>query len=440
MKVKSLTMKSFRGISNLTLEFHETEPTVFIGINGVGKSSILDCLAILLSFLIARIQFDPKSRTTILKWSGLHSYSEQERDLAKGRSLKKQDIKNGENETRTEITILLDSQKLKWSMTTGDKESITELGSNLAEFESITSEKRHQCQESNQVNLPLAIYYPINRAVFDIPLDIPNEQLSRQTDAYKQALDGVKIGFDSFFQWFRVVEDLENEERRDNSDYQNSQLEAVRQAIYSLLGKEFSNLRVRRSPLRMTVTKQEQELIVNQLSDGEKGLLALAGDLARRLAIANPSLPDPLQGSGVVLIDEVELHLHPKWQRDIIPALARTFPNCQFILTTHSPQVISEVKPEGIYILEKTDEGIIARRPDSSYGRDSNRILEDLMDTPARPQEIKESLLELFRLIAKGDLDSARQLHQKIADEIGADEPELVGASVSIRRREILGR
>jgi predicted ATP-binding protein involved in virulence len=106
----------------------------------------------------------------------------------------------------------------------------------------------------------------------------------------------------------------------------------------------------------MTITKQGQELIINQLSDGEKCLLAMVGDLARRLAIANPSLPDPLQGSGVVLIDEIELHLHPKWQREIIPALTRTFPNCQFIVTTHSPQVISQVKPEGIYILERTDD------------------------------------------------------------------------------------
>jgi predicted ATP-binding protein involved in virulence len=191
----------------------------------------------------------------------------------------------------------------------------------------------------------------------------------------------------------------------------------------------------------MTVTKQGQELIVNQLSDGEKGLLAMVGDLARRLAIANPGLADPvLEGSGIVLIDEIELHLHPAWQRKVIPALKDTFRNCQFIVTTHSPQIISEVKPEGIYILERTDDGIVAMHPESSYGRDSNRILEDLMDTPERPQEIKESLLELFRLIARGDLDSARQLHQKIADEIGADEPELIGASVSIRRREILGR
>jgi predicted ATP-binding protein involved in virulence len=440
MKVKRLQITSFRGIGDLTLEFHETEPTVFIGINGVGKSSILDCLAILLSCFIARIQFDPKSRTTSLKLKNFNTYHERERDLAKGRSFSEQDIRNGKNETHNEITILLDSQELNWSVAAEHKGGSTELNGNFVEFESVTSEKRRQWKESSDANIPLAIYYPVNRGVFDIPLEIPNENVIRQIDAYEQALDGVQIGFGRFFQWFRVVEDLENEELRDNKDYQDERLKAVRKAISSLLGKEFSDLRVRRSPLRMTVTKQGQELIINQLSDGEKCLLAMVGDLARRLAIANPSLPDPLQGSGVVLIDEIELHLHPKWQREIIPALTRTFPNCQFIVTTHSPQVISQVKPEGIYILERTDEGIVAMRPESSYGRDSNRILEDLMDTPERPQEIKESLLELFRLIAKGELDSARHLHQKIADEIGADEPELVGASVSIRRREILGR
>ena len=232
---------------------------------------------------------------------------------------------------------------------------------------------------------------------------------------------------------------MENELRRDNLNYRDRQLESVRGAITSLQ-PDFSDLRVERLPLRMTVIKRGQELIINQLSDGEKCLLAMVGDLAKRLAIANPSLPDPLQGSGVVLIDEIELHLHPKWQREIIPALTITFPNCQFIVTTHSPQVISQVKPEGIYILEKTDEGVVAKRPESSFGRDSNRILEDLMGVPARPQEIKDRLHELFRLIDEGNLDGARQLSQEIADIIGQDEPELVKASVSIRRKEILKR
>jgi predicted ATP-binding protein involved in virulence len=440
MKVKRLKMTSFRGINDLTLEFDDTEPTVLIGINGVGKSSILDCLSILLSWLIGQIQFDPNARGSFLERQGRDLVNGQERDRAKGRSLREQDIKNGGNQTYSEILISLeDSQELRWSLTKVRKQESEDLSNDLGVLAQVTNEIRNRWQASPEANLPLVVYYPVNRAVLDIPLEVPKTQLFKQIYAYQQAIDGVQIGFGSFFQWFRGIEDLENEERRDNLNSRNRQLEAVRQAIYALL-PGFSDLRVRRSPLRMTVTKQGQELIVNQLSDGEKCLLAMVGDLARRLAIANPGLENPREGSGVILIDEIELHLHPKWQREIIPALTRTFPNCQFIVTTHSPQVISEVKPEGIYILERTDNGIVAMRPESSYGRDSNRILEDLMDTPERPQEIKESLLELFRLIAKGDLDSARQLHQKIADEIGADEPELIGANVSIRRREILGR
>jgi len=422
MKVKRLKMKSFRGISDLTLDFHETEPTVFLGINGVGKSSILDCLAILISELQHWIFQYKKSPDSFYR---------------------EQDIMKKRNKTRNVLTLQWDSLEGEW-FSTGEPGEHKTLRTNSyleGNLGVVIKDFRNQFVDNfdASANLPLAIYYPVNRAVLDVPLEIPEEHLFKQIDAYDQALTGVQIGFGSFFQWFRAIEDLENEERRDNSDYRNLQLEAVRQAIYSLL-PGFSNLRIRRSPLRMTVTKQGQELIINQLSDGEKGLLAMVGDLARRLAIANPSLPDPLQGSGVVLIDEIELHLHPKWQREIIPALTRTFPNCQFIVTTHSPQVISDVKPDSIYILEATPEGIVAKRPDSSFGRDSNYILEVLMGTAARKEEIKDELLELFRLIDKGDLDGSRQLRQQIAEKIGSDEPQLVKADVLLRRKEILNR
>ncbi|MEH2454396.1 AAA family ATPase [Nostoc sp.] len=419
MKVKRLKMQSFRGIGDLTLDFDETSPTVLIGINGVGKSSILDCLAILLSHLISRSQFD----------------------ISAERFFREDDIKNKYKKTHNQITILLLSRQLTWSLTTSRKQKTTEISNDLTELLAAIEDDDiyEQLEADENTNIPLAVYYPVNRAVFDIPLKIKEDIAQLYLYAYDEALTGISVNFGHLFQWFREREDLENEERRDNPAHRDKQLEAVRQAIYSLI-PDFYNLRVRRSPLRMTVQKQREELIVNQLSDGEKCLLAMVGDLARRLAIANPSLPDPLQGSGIVLIDEIELHLHPKWQREIIPALTRTFPNCQFIVTTHSPQVISQVKPEGIYILEKIDEDVVAKRPESSFGRDSNRILEDLMGVPARPQEIKDRLHELFRLIDEGNLDSARQLSQEIANIIGQDEPELVKASVSIRRKEILKR
>ena len=379
MRIKQLRMQSFRGIGDLTIDFDEKEPTVFIGINGVGKSSILDCLAILLSRFSSAIQ---------------HS-------TASGRLFTEEDIKNDKNETHNEIITDFESQKFTWSLTKVKKGRMKDTSTNLSEINKIAENIKHKLSSSlsEEYNLPVIIYYSTNRAVLDIPLKIRKQHSFEQIDTYENALSGTGSEFRIFFEWFRKQEDLENELRLENNpDYRDKQLEAVRQAISSLI-PNFTKLRVRRSPLRMTLQKDDEELIVNQLSDGEKCLLAMVGDLARRLAIANPGLKNPLYGFGVVLIDEIELHLHPKWQREIIPALTRTFPHCQFIVTTHSPQVVGEIKPQGIYILEKTENGIIVQRPQSSYGRDSNQILEDLMDVPERKQEIKNRLLELFRLI-----------------------------------------
>ena len=421
MKVQQLKINSFRGIRNLTLDFDLNEPTVFIGINGVGKSSILDCLAILLSWFTARVQ-NPQ---------GSGSYFSDS------------DINNQNKETHNQITVrtpdLQDLQDIEWSLTKVKKGHTKNTSSDLSSLRKLVEEIHKQLHLNPQSSLPLAVYYPTNRAVLDVHLRIKQKHLFDPINAYDSALTKGKIDFRCFFEWFRNREDLENEKYRYQKEERDKQLEAVRKAVYQML-KGFSNLRVERSPLRMTLEKEGQKLIVNQLSDGEKCLLAMVGDLARRLAIANPSYQDALQGEAIVLIDEIELHLHPSWQRDIISALKRTFSNCQFIITTHSPQVLSHIQPENIYILESTDEGIIARKPERSFGRDSNSILEDIMGVSERPQEIKEDILKLFQMIDEGNLNKAQQLRQEIANKIGSDEPELIKAATSIRRREILNR
>jgi len=416
VKVKRLKMNSFRGISDLTLEFDTDEPTVFIGINGVGKSSILECLAILLSWLTERIQ-SPNSN---------------------GRSFNEDHIKKGCKETHNEITISINDWEVLWSLTKVRKGRSKDTSSNLGDLKKVVDHIHSQLDANSYAALPLVVYYPTNRAVLDIPLKIRTKHSFEQITVYDEVLTGGQIDFRRFFEWFRDREDLENELRlNDSEQYRDPQLEAVRSAFANLLDG-ISNLRVRRSPLRMTADKQGDELMVNQLSDGEKCLLALAGDLARRFAIANPN-PDcnPLEGSGVVLIDEIELHLHPKWQRAIIPNLKKTFPNCQFIITTHSPQVISDLK--WVHLLRSTSEGIAIERV-PSFGKDSNRILETLMGTPERPQEIKESLRTLFRHIDKGDLDKARRERQELAHKMGEEDPEFVRADWLIQRKEILNK
>ena len=185
----------------------------------------------------------------------------------------------------------------------------------------------------------------------------------------------------------------------------------------------------------MVLHKSGEELRVDQLSDGEKCTLAMVGDLARRMAIANPALGEPLSGRGVVLIDEVDLHLHPGWQRHVVSALEETFPNCQFLVSTHSPQIVSHVVPERIWILERTESGVTASRPAESFGQTAGRILEDVMDVPERPQEIKERLSDLFLAIQQEELETAKRLMSDLTTTIGND-PDLVRARMHIRRKE----
>lgn len=418
MKIKRIEMQSFRGIGDMVLEFQENEPNVIIGINGVGKSSILECIAILLSRYTKPVQYPTTS----------------------GRLFQEADISTGSEETRNEITVETDEGEVTWCLSKQRKKRSKTAGSDLSELRNFIEETHENLKNNSEFNLPVIVHYGVNRAVLEIPLRGRKKYSNERVSAYEQSVDSVQINFNSFFQWFRKLEDLENEQRIDDTNFVDHQLEAVRQAIYSLI-TGLSNLRIRRSPLRMTVKKQDRELNVNQLSDGEKCLLAMVGDLARRLAIANPGLDDPLLGDGIVLIDEIELHLHPRWQRDIIPALKKTFPNCQFIVTTHSPQVISHVHPEGVFILERDEaEGLIIMSPEGSYGRDSNSILEDLMEVPERPQKIKDSLQQLFKFIDDGNLAGAKELREELASEIGDDEPEFVRADVLIRRKEILNK
>jgi len=171
----------------------------------------------------------------------------------------------------------------------------------------------------------------------------------------------------------------------------------------------------------MTVEKNGETLNVLQLSQGEKSLMALVGDIARRLAMMNPTLENPLYGQGVVLIDEVDMHLHPSWQRGIIDRLTTTFPHCQFILTTHSPLL---------------DDGELSVVP-SLYGQDANSVLLDVMDTDIRNAKIATQLNDLLDLIQKKQLNQARSLLEKLMEDLPANNLELSKARLLLRKQEL---
>lgn len=231
--------------------------------------------------------------------------------------------------------------------------------------------------------------------------------------------------FRLFFEWFREREDYENETRLKDPAFRDEQLQAVRRALYKIL-PEIGNPHIERAPQRFIVEKKLEGslemLEVSQLSDGEKVLFVLGADIARRLACANPGTADPLSSPGLILIDEVELHLHPRWQRRVVESLRTAFPNCQFILATHSPQVASAAPPSSVVVLAR---GQVVTRA-NAYGRDTNSILETIFDTPERPQPFKDRIAQIGRLVDSGSRTEAMKELDQLALELSDLDPEVV--------------
>ncbi len=424
MKIDTLKLSGFRGAVDLPLTLHR-QLSVFVGVNGAGKSTVLDALALTLSWAASRIRHAGAS----------------------GRPIDEAEITNKKSTATIHLVCETEQGRVEWRLSKSRTGHAAEEKSTFHQLSGYTKSLQSRIAEAGEhFDLPLFTYYPVNRAVLDIPLRIREKHRFSLLSAYDDALTA-GANFRTFFEWFREREDLENENRKycdqlikpEGFSFPDHQLEAVRQALASFL-PEFGNLTVRRNPLRMEVEKSGQRLTVNQLSDGEKCMIALIGDLARRFSIANPTRDNPLEGVGIVMIDEIDLHLHPKWQRLVVPNLLKVFPNCQFIVSTHSPHVITHVQPDSLYMLEQKPQGIQMDRPRESFGKSVDRVLEDLMGlATTRPDEVERDLREMFLAIDHGGLQEARGKIERLRKSIG-DDPDLVRADVLIRRKEIIGK
>jgi len=415
-KIDTIQLQNFRGIRRLDIDLDDSI-TIFIGNNGAGKSSILDAIAILLSWVIARVRHAGASGRPIQEID-IHNQAKY--------SLLKLQLSSIEN--RDEI--------VQWQLVKGRAgvSKPTE-GSELQSVSSYAKTIQNNLEQDQ--TLPIFVYYPVNRAVLDIPLRIRTKHsFDDPLEAHANALTS-GANFRHFFEWFRHREDFENERKleqleQDAAIFIDKQLDAVRQALQHFL-PDLTEFKVRRSPLRLSAKKQGIEIQVDQLSDGEKCLVAMIGDLARRLAIANPQASEPLKGFGVVLIDEIELHLHPAWQRSLIRQLAQTFPNCQFILSTHSPQILGEVSGKNVRLLRSNEEGeVICNTPDQALGLDSSEIIEELMNATKRDSDTTKHLSYIFNLIDEENFILARQEISQLKARLNGSIPEIVRAEALI--------
>jgi predicted ATP-binding protein involved in virulence len=451
MKIEHVFLKNVGSFKTLEIPFAPTEKnpsniTIFVGNNGAGKTSILQALATSLSWFIARLRTEKSN----------------------GSPLPEHAILNAANTAAIIIEICNFVEKLadtseseindrfQWSVAKTRKGYMARYTSNLNDCTRLANYYRSVLTKDDQISLPLIAFYPVERVVLDIPLKIRTKHTFLQLDAYDNSLSQ-GVDFRRFFEWFREREDTENEsgisedllgqlklmfetdqdvwQRLDrlNASTRDRQLTAVRTAIHDFM-PHMNNLRVRRKPrLHMAINKNGETLDVAQLSQGEKSLMTLVGDIARRLAMLNPALENPLTGEGIVLIDEVDLHLHPSWQRSLCDRLTKTFPNCQFVLTTHSPLVISDCKNVLAYTLSN---GELQELP-SQYGQDANTVLLDVMNTSIRNEKIDTKLNDMLDAIQDANLEQAQQLLAELTDELPTNHLELIKAKLLIRKQEL---
>jgi predicted ATP-binding protein involved in virulence len=408
MRITRLTLRDYRGFANLDLDF-APGVTALVGVNGAGKTSILDAIAVLLSCLQEGIRADKKE----------------------GFGLQDSDIRSGAAMTATTLSaVLLGDDDATWTRTHRLPFHPKEQPPH-SDYSSLTGPVKvaRSSLALGKPFLPLAVYFPTNRAALDIPARIRTPHVFDALSAYDGALDVGANNFRGFFEWFREEEDVYNEQIVAGnqqsifpaSEAPPSALPAVRRAIEQLLPGAKS-VRIERRPQRMTVEMNGVHLDIGQLSDGEKCLLAMAGDLARRMVLAAPGSEDPLRHPAVVLIDEVELHLHPGMQRLILPRLQAVFPCAQFIVTTHSPQVLSSLHAESVRILESFELRPLSR---GTWRRDTNRILEAAFGDPGRPPEVARKLNEMRDAVDADRFDDARRLIAELSEMIEGDDPEV---------------
>lgn len=432
MKINKITLKNYKSFSDVIIELNGKN-TVLFGINGVGKSSVLRSINLLFSNIINTLVSNR---------------------FKQGIKLELMDISFGKPNCAIEAEIEIDKEHIysywrhmnkKDSKRTHSKISLRELTSQiLSETKDFNvnaslSDESMDSKRDLGINIPVFANYGTNRLVLDVPVRIRNKHSFDQLSCFEKAIEN-RIDFRTFFEWFRNQEDLENQKKVETSNfnYIDKSLCSVKLAVESML-EGFSNLRVNRHPLSMTITKGEKTLRVEQLSDGEKCTLALFGDLARRLSLANPYLDNPLHGTGIVLIDEVELHMHPKWQRKVLPTLSRVFPNIQFIVTTHSPQVLGELDDSYNIMLLKTleDSDCTIENVSRLDALDSNLILEELMDTPSLNNNTNKLIEQLYSCIQSCNFDEAETIADKLDNLSNGMNCDVVKARTLIRRGRV---
>lgn len=452
MKCERLSLVNFRSFAQLDLML-DSRVTVIAGVNGLGKTGILQAIAHALSCALP-------------KWTP---------SLEKPLVFDDADVKNGQGAldvavvlalTEARITVnirralalppaqvdellkaqaKLQQQSREKGLTALQKDALRKAIADIKQELASVGERALVRNQPIDVNVspeqfaldakqgmkqPIAVFYGTARSGFSrLPPNMPQAKGMGIAVAYSNALTMAEVSLLAFAQWLRALREG-GIARPELAGKILAQLETA--VVTFLPGLQGLDLHSGPRP-SLSVQKNGERFFLAQLSDGERGLLALVFDLVRRLALANPDSANPLaEGAGIVLIDEIELHLHPKWQRSVLAHLKAVFKSCQFIVTTHSPLVLGDVPARCVRYLELEEGKVRCIQPQTALGLEVHGILEKLMDVPVRNLRYQKLLRHLFLLIDVEDFVRANQRIARLKNILGENDPDLIRAQTMI--------
>lgn len=424
MILNNIEIKNYRCFEDLQLHFNK-RMNVIVGNNGAGKSSILDAISIGIGSFLLGIESSSAP--------GINKYDARNITYVMGSSLEKH--------TQFPVTIscdgVIDKREIKWSRqlksingstTYGDAYTIKDIATNLQ-----NSIKKGD----TSIALPIISYYGTGRLWAQKKAKRYNYKntLINRFSGYIDCLSSIS-NEKLMLKWFSKMTMQELQLGKNMPE-----LVAVKKAIATCYQDSGSNV----SDINIIFNIQSDELEISflgedgnrvkqsfhELSDGFKNTLSLVADISYRMAILNPQYLGDVneKTTGIILIDEIDQHLHPLWQKKILSSLMKIFPNVQFIVTTHSPSIISSAQKEQLIVLDGKE---AYTYNDNVYGKDVNSVLSDIMGVSSRPDEIMNAFDKFYDSLEKADYSKARSILKYLSDKIGENDKDIISANIAL--------
>lgn len=427
MFLKSMVLHNFRCFSDLKVSFNN-RLTVVVGNNGAGKSTVLEAATIAAGTLTSAMD-------------GLTNYGIKKNDA----HYKCYDLGSNidvQPQFPVEITATgdIDGKEITWSRSLSSAKGRGGLAS-AKELTAIAGRYQERMRNGDkELKLPIISYYGTGR-LWAQHREKKNDTFEKnnRSNGYIDSLDGA-ANDKLMMKWFKKMTIQQLQRDRQIPEFTAVRM-ALEQVFASITGYSDVTIQFNLDTDEIDViycdkNNDHVRIPVSQLSDGYKCTISLIADIAYRMAILNPQLLDRVlvETEGIVLIDEIDLHLHPTWQKRILKDLMEIFPKVQFIVSTHAPEVINSVKSDSIVILKNNE---VLSAVDETYGKDANTILREVMEVSARPDEIRYLFEQFYDLLDKGEWRRAEFVIRKLESEVGNNDAEVNSCRVRLELEQM---